>query len=410
MTASRYQGWAADDEGNVIPLASITVKHEDSGLTVNPIWSVRTELSTKTNPFTADANGYFFFYAPPGRYRIETSDGVTTNTSLRDVQIGLASEYGVGTSAGLLVDYSSFSAVAFNGLYSSLTGTPTLGTMAALDTGTTDPTFRTNTQNDGRFLRIANNLNDLESAISARANLDLSDIYAAETTIVSLNGITAGEVPVQRAGGYEDSGLTFDGNGAATFASTVSVANATAGGHAVNRDTGDGRYGQLGTANTWTGNQSVTGAGSFTTGVTVASGQDVLSNFVEGTYTATLTPASGSITLDSGNDALRYHRVGGECLVSGIVVIDSVSTPAGAFDINLPFASADLPELSDYGAGAVFIQNSVSKNCNDFAIITFGGVSIARIFRADASALTEDSGQQIQAGVNIYFSFSYPVA
>jgi hypothetical protein len=40
--------------------------------------------------------------------------------------------------------------------------------------------------------------------------------------------------------------------GASYFDSTVTVGNATSGGHALNRTTADGRYGQLGSANTWT--------------------------------------------------------------------------------------------------------------------------------------------------------------
>jgi len=416
MPASRYQGWAADAQGNVIPLASIRVKHEDSGLDVNPIWSVRTELSTKTNPFTADANGYFFFYAPPGRYRIEISDGVTTNTSLRDVQIGLASEYGVGTSPGNLVDYSSFAAVAFTGNYAQIADTPALGDMAFLDAGTSGAEFRTNTQNDGRFLRITNNLNDLESASSARANLGLGstdtvsfgqlnidNIRIEGNTISSTN--TDGDINLSPNGtgdvvvpkdlkvegisdfgvpGTESAGVRIDGtlytprarfndvageatemlavlhkhststapiiasaransntpthtnvttsmalldiiaagwmtgsyrttsrirfmtgagtisdtsapgriefatvkNGEvnltnalvideaqnATFTGTATVANATAGGHAVNRDTGDGRYGRLTAANTWTGDQSVTGAITANNGSTAGVG------------------------------------------------------------------------------------------------------------------------------------------
>jgi hypothetical protein len=57
--------------------------------------------------------------------------------------------------------------------------------------------------------------------------------------------------------------------GASYFGSTVTVGNATSGGHAVNRTTGDGRYGQLTSANTWTQDQSFSNDAIFQNGVTL---------------------------------------------------------------------------------------------------------------------------------------------
>jgi hypothetical protein len=215
MTASIYQGWAADASGNIIPNATITVRDQDSNSIVT-LWSNRATTSTKTNPFDADANGYFFFYRTAGRYKIEISDGTNTVT-LNNVQLGTASERDTGTSTGQIPLADDLAAVAFTGNYAQIADTPALGTMAARDTGTGDQEHRTNVQNNTHFLRVAQNLNDLESATSARANLGLGSAALVEA---NQNLRTTDNVQ---------------------FALTT-VANATADTHAVNRTTGDERY------------------------------------------------------------------------------------------------------------------------------------------------------------------------
>jgi hypothetical protein len=215
MTASIYQGFAADESGNIIPEAAITVRDQDTNAIVQ-LWANRATSSTKTNPFDADVNGYFFFYRTAGRYKIEISDGTNTVT-LNNVQLGTASERDTGTSTGQIPLAEDLAAVAFTGSYAQISDTPTLGSMAARDTGTGDQQHRTNTQNNTHFLRVAQNLNDLESATSARANLGLGS-----ASLVDANQDLSTTDNVQ-------------------FALTT-VANATDDAHALNRGVGDGRY------------------------------------------------------------------------------------------------------------------------------------------------------------------------
>ena len=66
---------------------------------------------------------------------------------------------------------------------------------------------------------------------------------------------------------------------------------------------------------------------------------NTLNDYEEGTYTATITCASGSITLNTSFNALRYTKVGRKVHVQGTLAVSSVSSPSGATYLNLPFTS-----------------------------------------------------------------------
>lgn len=459
MTGTRYQLHIQDSDGTVIEGAELEVRDQDSNSLVT-IWDNRATTTTKTNPTTSNANGYAYFYRTGGRYKITVTSGAFSQT-FQDVPLGNSQEYDVGTSAGTLVLYENFASVAFDGLYSSLTGTPTLGTMAALDSGTGGSNFRTNTQNDARFLQVANNLNDV-TASSARANLDLSNIYSLEGVV------TNGAVPLKSAGAFIDSPLTFDGNDAAAFSSGVSIAGALAVGadSAVTGElqVGDGTGSESisiyclntgfarvrfskGTAGTDlahgaivynfandslaffnagavtalsidsnqnvsipAGNLDVTGSGAFTTGVTPATSQDALTNLVEDTYNATLTcGTSGTVTLNSNFDTLRYTRINGRCYVSGFIEVSSISSPLGGLTLNLPFASAALPELSERSGQIVVASGLATKNCNELGVRVEGGSSNATFYLVDGASLGATVAPEMQANTVLVFDFSYPV-
>jgi len=177
--ASIYQGFIKDEAGNIIDGASVEVRDQDTNSLVT-IWSNRAATSTKTNPTTTDANGYYFFYRTAGRYKITvTSDSYSA--TFNNVPIGTAAERDTGTDAGDIPLISDLSTVATTGAYSDLTGTPTLGTMAAQNTGTASGEFRTNSDNDSRFFRIGNNLSE-GTASAMRANLELGTAATTDAT------------------------------------------------------------------------------------------------------------------------------------------------------------------------------------------------------------------------------------
>jgi len=90
MTLARYQAFAVDAAGNILPEASVTVRLELTG-GLAPLYSDRAGSTPKGNPFTADADGYFYFHAIGGAYRVTVTLGSATRT-FRYVGVGLGSE------------------------------------------------------------------------------------------------------------------------------------------------------------------------------------------------------------------------------------------------------------------------------------------------------------------------------
>lgn len=149
---------------------------------------------------------------------------------------------------------------------------------------------------------------------------------------------------------------------------------------------------------------------SATTGITVATGQDVLDAHDAGTYTATLTcSTSGTITLDSASNTLGYNRIGDLCFVSGRLRVDSVSSPTGSVSLNLPFTSANYTEYGAATFAAVGVSGAVSNNINEFALNINEAASTAEL---DTMAGTTYVGgaPQMQAGTIIRVGFCYVVA
>ena len=63
--------------------------------------------------------------------------------------------------------------------------------------------------------------------------------------------------------------------------------------------------------------------------------------YEEGTYVATLTPAtSGTITMNTSWNRLGFTRIGNKVHVHGNIIVSSVSSPEGAnVALNLPYAT-----------------------------------------------------------------------
>jgi len=82
---------------------------------------------------------------------------------------------------------------------------------------------------------------------------------------------------------------------------------------------------------------------------------ELLNDYEEGTFTATLTPStSGSITLSSSFNTATYTKVGRCVTVTGQLVVDSVSLPDGSeVLLNLPFNIATVSQRSTRFSGAM---------------------------------------------------------
>jgi hypothetical protein len=79
MPLPRYERVAQDLAGNALGGASVEVFY--AGSTSKPtLYSDEDGNNTKSNPFTADSTGYFFFYVADGIYDVKVTYGATSVT------------------------------------------------------------------------------------------------------------------------------------------------------------------------------------------------------------------------------------------------------------------------------------------------------------------------------------------
>jgi hypothetical protein len=108
---SRWQATIVDEVGDAQAGASVAVYRESDGV-LSPLKQNRAGSSGLTNPATADSDGFVFFYAPAGRYRIvATKDGFSREW--RDVPLGTAQEVDVDSLSGDVIQYGSPTGVRF---------------------------------------------------------------------------------------------------------------------------------------------------------------------------------------------------------------------------------------------------------------------------------------------------------
>jgi len=86
---------------------------------------------------------------------------------------------------------------------------------------------------------------------------------------------------------------------------------------------------------------SASGAGiSFPATQSASTDANTLDDYEEGTATATITTTSGSVTLNASFNTIKYTKIGRAVHITGVLYVDSVSTPAGFATITgLPFAN-----------------------------------------------------------------------
>lgn len=90
MTLARFETWALDQAGNIMPGASVEVRREsDNGL--ESLYTDRNGTVSAGNPVYADGNGFVGFHVTDGVYKITATSG-GNQTIRRYVGISLFSE------------------------------------------------------------------------------------------------------------------------------------------------------------------------------------------------------------------------------------------------------------------------------------------------------------------------------
>lgn len=104
-TFARKQFTVTDALGNVLPGATVEVRAETGGSPLASLYSDRAGSTPMTNPTTADGDGFVFFHAAGGAYKIVVTSGSYTRTH-RYVAIGLLGEKDNVTSTGTVTPRS----------------------------------------------------------------------------------------------------------------------------------------------------------------------------------------------------------------------------------------------------------------------------------------------------------------
>jgi len=125
---------------------------------------------------------------------------------------------------------------------------------------------------------------------------------------------------------------------------------------------------------------AVVAAGGVHLGVTTAVAANLLDDYEEGTYTATLTNASsGSYTVTAAQNTLAYTKVGRLVSIVGRIAVEAESSPSGQLILNLPFAVANTLEYSDsyYSNSCVFDNHADSDtNANIVGYVQGGSATV----------------------------------
>jgi hypothetical protein len=133
---------------------------------------------------------------------------------------------------------------------------------------------------------------------------------------------------------------------------------------------------------------------------------ELLADYEEGTYTATLTPSGGSITLSGSANTMAYTKIGRQVTVTGKLIVSSVSSPTGTVDVNLPFAIANLTGQAAGASGAMSAYFTVSTPLNGFLILANESTSAFTIVTG-TSTVHGNSAPQFQADTEVQFTVTY---
>jgi hypothetical protein len=124
---------------------------------------------------------------------------------------------------------------------------------------------------------------------------------------------------------------------------------------------------------------------------------ELLNDYEEGTFTATMTPeTSGTITLESSVRTLVYTKVGRLVYVNGLLQVNSVSLPVGSYvSVTLPFAVINTGNQSRFGSASVVNQSGTYSNK---VLLGVEGTSVVRLYITASTIASPDQ---------FSFGFSY---
>ena len=148
-----------------------------------------------------------------------------------------------------------------------------------------------------------------------------------------------------------------------------------------------------------------------TGGTTYSAGNaaNTLDDYEEGTYTATPTVQSGTVSIDSSYDQLAYTKIGRNVTINGRIRLSTTSA-SGYFRIALPFVVANnLPDESDFGfLDCVGYNVGIPTDARQtFAEGSPGNQYAVLLYSRDNASWTYWNANNFSSGDIIYLSGTY---
>jgi len=133
----------------------------------------------------------------------------------------------------------------------------------------------------------------------------------------------------------------------------------------------------------------------------------LLNWYEEGTWTPTLTPStSGSITLTSPTNSMRYTRVGRLVTLTGLIDVASVSSPVGDLRLTgIPF------NVGGSGAGSVSVYGlGTTSTATAYQVLVDSGNTTTVFIRGyNAGGQVATVANNVQSGSGFYLTIQYIV-
>ena len=146
-------------------------------------------------------------------------------------------------------------------------------------------------------------------------------------------------------------------------------------------------------------------------GATSNTDANTLDDYEEGTWTASIDTAGGSVTLASGTDLCSYTKIGNMVTVRGKIAVDSISSPSGAANMTgLPFTSTNSFSENSARSGGAMLHDSFSGLSTGAVVYqTFENTTTVNLFEQFANGVGA-IGDNFTANSILIFELSYPAA
>ena len=134
-------------------------------------------------------------------------------------------------------------------------------------------------------------------------------------------------------------------------------------------------------------------------------GSELFDDYEEGTWTATVSANSGSITLNTSNDECHYTKIGNKIFIHGSISVGSVSSPSGRLTINnKPFDTSG-GEGGKRGVLTICFHSPASDEGSGIVGMIFESYSPIRLH--NSSSGNEINANKMQGSSEIRFQGFY---